>query len=152
MIQKSPLKLIFWGLLTAAMLAFIWGNSLMVAESSSQISGWVGKFLGKIFPFFSPDSPNGSHLLRKCAHFAEFCVLGGLLLWGSAMLLKKEAATCCAAFLCGLAAATVDESIQRFIPGRYGCMEDVLLDSAGVLTGVAAVFVLILFLRKLRKQ
>ncbi len=150
MIRRSKLQLWLCGLLTAVAVCFIWGNSLLPADESSQVSGWFGAFIGKLLPMFSPENPNGSHLLRKFAHFTEFALLGTLLCWGSAMLLKKKPAVIGAAFLCGAAVAAIDETIQRFIPGRCGCLADALLDSVGVLTGTLAVFVLILLLRKSR--
>ncbi len=41
-----------------------------------------------------------------------------------------------AAFGFGALAAAIDESIQLFVAGRHGCIEDVALDCSGVATGV----------------
>jgi hypothetical protein len=67
-------------------------------------------------------------LLRKSAHFAEYAVLGFLLL--RAVRLRVAALTA------GVAYAISDEIHQYFVPGRYASAWDVLLDSGGVLLGV----------------
>lgn len=118
------------------LLAFIWGNSLLPAEISHGFSQWLKRLLT---PFLGTDSPvteEGNSLLRKLAHFLEFGCLGMCLAWRSGMRNGKYAG----AFLSGVAAAAVDETIQRFVPGRFSSIKDVLLDSAGVLTGMLLLY------------
>ncbi len=136
MIPRSKSKLLLCGFLIGLMLCVIWGNSLLPGESSGEMSGWLSKFLGDILPVFGPDNPNGGHLLRKCAHFTEFCLLGTLLCWMWAMWQEKNLPVFLSALGCGALAAAIDEGIQRFVPERYGCIQDVLLDCSGVATGV----------------
>ncbi len=150
MIQKSRFRIGLCGLLIGLMLCVIWGNSLLNGESSGNVSGWFGRFLGHILPVFGPDNPNGSYLLRKCAHFTEFLLLGSLLCWMTAMLLARKGRIVITATLCGITAAAIDEGIQRFVPGRAGCIQDVLLDSCGVLTGVL-LLLLLFHLYKMRR-
>ena len=114
-------------------LAVIWGNSLLSGESSSQVSGWAGQLLQKLLPALSLDTEEGMHLLRKTAHFTEFAILGVLLLRLTGLIGQPVRS----AALWGITAAAVDETIQRFTEGRTGCLQDVLLDSTGVLAGVA---------------
>ena len=112
-------------------LAFIWGNSLLPAPVSSAFSNWVGDILAAILP--SGGSTGGGHgLLRKLAHFTEFASLGILLSWFFAMLQKKFPVP----LLCGFLAACVDETIQRFVPGRGPSFRDVCIDTSGALLGV----------------
>ena len=71
-------------------------------------------------------------IARKMAHFAEYLVLGffmALYTRGS----KKELAI---VFLVGFMFAVSDEIHQYFVPGRYCQLKDVLIDSAGVFTGI----------------
>ena len=70
-------------------LVFIWGNSLLPAEVSGQISGTLKALLDGVF---TPGEavPSGDGLLRKFAHFAEFGALGLLLGWLFGMLGKKQ--------------------------------------------------------------
>ena len=136
--KKSKLRLIVSVVLTAAWLCFIWGNSMLSGTESSQVSGWVGQLIQKIMPFFHLDTDTGMLILRKMGHFSEFAVLGWLLSWLMGMLDKPWYLSA----ICGAAAASIDETIQLFVPGRHGCVTDVLIDCTGVLTGVALLIAL----------
>lgn len=133
--------------LTVLWLCVIWGNSLLSGEESSQVSGWAGAFIGKILPLFTTDTEKGMLLLRKIAHFSEFAVLGGCLWWACRILQKPWQA----AALWGVAAAVIDETIQRFVPGRHGCLTDVFIDTAGVLAGVGVLSLLLLCLHRRKR-
>jgi VanZ family protein len=65
--------------------------------------------------------------LRKLAHVAEYAVLGALL----ARALPELAAQ-----WAGIAYAVSDELHQSFVPGRFGTLLDVAIDSTGVLVGI----------------
>ena len=67
-------------------------------------------------------------LLRKGAHFAEYAILGALLL----RALRREGFAVAA----GVAYAATDELHQHFVPGRHGSPFDVALDAVGVTLGV----------------
>ncbi len=67
-------------------------------------------------------------LLRKGAHFAEYAILGALLL----RALGRE----WVAVAAGVAYAASDELHQHFVPGRHGSPFDVALDAVGVALGV----------------
>ena len=71
-------------------------------------------------------------MLRKIAHFSEFAALGMCLAWLHGMLQKGKLQP----FLWGILAASVDETIQCFVPARGPGIKDVCIDSAGVLTGI----------------
>jgi len=111
-------------------LAFIWGNSLLPGELSGAFSDWVKEILAALFG--GEDLGGGSGLLRKLAHFSEFALLGALLSWLFAMLQKRRYW----ALGCGILAACVDETIQRFVPDRGPSIFDVGIDTCGVLTGM----------------
>ena len=117
-------------------LIFIWGNSLLPGEISGAFSDWVKSVLARIFSA-GPDDSSGGGLLRKVAHFTEFAALGMLLAWLHGMLQKGKLQP----FFWGVAAASVDETIQRFVPDRGPAVKDVCIDSAGVLTGIILLWV-----------
>ena len=117
-------------------LAFIWGNSLLPGELSAAFSQWVKDLLSRIFPGVDPGS-EGHGLLRKLAHFSEFACLGACLGWLWGMLANNTAHVLLSAFGCGFTAACVDETIQRFVPGRSSSFTDVMIDSSGVILGIA---------------
>ena len=112
-------------------LIFIWGNSLLPGELSGAFSDWVKSILAQLLPM-GPDDGSGGGLLRKVAHFTEFTALGMLLAWLHGMLQKGKLQP----FLWGILAASVDETIQCFVPDRGPGIKDVCIDSAGVLTGI----------------
>lgn len=116
-------------------LIFIWGNSLLPGEVSGAFSDWVKSLLAHIFPMDGPEA-SGGFLLRKLAHFSEFAFLGVWLGWLFAMMKKGVLLP---AFW-GVAAACVDETIQCFVPGRGPGLRDVAIDSCGVLTGLALLY------------
>ena len=125
-------------------LAFIWGNSLLPGEISGAISAFVRNLLASLFPGGNQDPDTGHGLVRKLAHFTEFCSLGMLFSWLYAMLLDKPWQKLAFPFVCGALAACVDETIQRFVPGRGPGIKDVGIDTLGVTLGI----VIIYFIRK----
>ena len=122
-----------WIWLLAGVLLFIWGNSLLPAEVSGAISGWLHGLLKEGLP--KGAASGGDRLLRKIAHFTEFALLGAVLL----RLLRTREARLPVAWLlslaCGIFAACLDELLQHFSPGRSPQLGDVCIDAAGVLTG-----------------
>ena len=118
--------------LLSCCLIFIWGNSLLPGEISGAISDFVKNILAAIFEQGKPEPENSGFLLRKLAHFTEFTMLGLCLCWLFGMLGKGRLLP----FLCGAAAAGVDETIQLFVPERGPSLRDVCIDSSGVLLGV----------------
>ena len=78
--KRTKRRMTLCTVLLICSLVFIWGNSLLPAEVSGQISGSLKALLDGLF---TPGeaAPSGDGLLRKCAHFAEFSALGLLLGW-----------------------------------------------------------------------
>ncbi len=90
-----------------------------------------------------------SCILRKCAHFGEYALLGVLT---AAALRTGTHFSWPAALLPGTFAALCDETIQLFVPGRSGQITDVWLDTAGYLTGALLTLLLFRLCRKRPKQ
>ena len=117
--------------LLVCILAFIWGNSLLPGEISGALSDWLRDLLAMLFP--GDASPaGGGGLLRKIAHLSEFTALGMCLCWLMGMLNRHYGL----ALLSGMAAACVDETIQRFVPERGPSILDVGIDTCGVALGI----------------
>ena len=135
MIRRTGRRMWLCACLLTANLAFIWGNSLLPGELSGMLSKWVHMLVSFLFPGGEEES-QGHGLLRKLAHFSEFCTLGMVLSWLFAMLRKKKWAFVIPSLVCGCLAACVDETIQRFVPDRGPSIKDVGIDSAGVLLGI----------------
>lgn len=86
--------------------------------------------------------------VRKTAHFFEYAVLGGLfagVFLQSRSGRKERSLQRIKAWTAGTAYAVTDEIHQLFVPGRACMWTDVVLDSAGVLTGVLLGGCLLLF-------
>lgn len=118
-------------------LAFIWGNSLLPKEISSAFSKMIGLFLNR----FTPESIDaaegeGQGILRKIAHFTEFCTLGILLSWLVRMVRSRKWEYCAIPLTAGALAASIDETIQMFVPGRGPQLRDVGIDTLGVILGI----------------
>ena len=123
--------------LTALLLCFIWGNSLLPGEVSGAISDWVKQILALILPGDLPGVTTGGGLLRKIAHFTEFAALGAVLSWRLGMLEKRKIWP----LLWGFGAACVDETIQMFVPDRGPSVTDVGIDTCGVAVGMGLLLI-----------
>ena len=128
---RSDKRLRLCRAMIAALLIFIWGNSLMPGWVSRAISDWLAGILLGTKPI-GGEMAAGSGVLRKLAHFTEFAALGMCLAWLHGMLGKGKFRP----FLRGVLAAAADETIQCFVPERGPGIKDVCIDSAGVLTGI----------------
>ena len=145
-------------ILIAAMLIFIWGNSLLTREISGRISDTIMEYMNTAmeklfgvedyFTYMYDQDGDGeeeptSHYIRKAAHVTEFAVLTALL-W-----LRLESGGSKRFFTAwGLGALTgaIDENIQYFV-GRGNQLQDVMIDTCGALLGLLLTL-LIVSLRK----
>ena len=91
-------------------------------------------------------------VIRKLAHFTEYMLVGLLSLW--IWLLWKAKRLRCSAFVLAqlVISASLDELHQYFVPGRYASIRDVLIDTAGGLTGMLLVLMVSLCIRKSTKS
>ena len=129
--------------------AVIFSFSLQSGEVSGDLSGSV---LEALLGFFMPgvlESPEKLELfhliLRKCAHFTEFMILGVL----SSITLKHMKVGYKSIIGLGYCVliASLDETLQLFVSGRAGRVQDVLIDSAGALAGIVVVFICFKFIK-----
>lgn len=138
-------RAIVFGILTALLLCFIWGQSLLPRDVSTGESGRVMHWLKPLLdPGGRIDDDVFHHWLRKAAHFSEYAALG-LCLCGFLHNLPWKRETLripCSLMLC-IVFAAVDEWIQLFSDGRSANVWDVLLDSAGAAVGIAIVLLFV---------
>ena len=84
--------------------------------------------------------------IRKAAHMTEYAVLSVLIMLALIVDgLKGTRLPVISAIIATVFAAT-DEFHQRFVPGRYGCLRDVLIDAAGSIIGLMIAYVIYLSL------
>ena len=129
---RSDKRLRLCRCLMAAILCFIWGNSMLPANSSLSLSEWVRMVLTDSIPIRAGEINWASVFVRKLAHFVEFGALGVCMAWHHGMLEKKQLRGFAACVL----AACIDESIQFFSPGRAPGLYDVIIDSMGAGCGM----------------
>ncbi|MDM8299643.1 VanZ family protein [Collinsella tanakaei] len=127
-----------WLIASVAMVALIWGNSLVPGEGSSSVSMAVVDAVRAVLDGCGiPSAWVTNFLVRKTAHFTEYAILGILI----AQALDHDGRAPQARLLTIAAllvlVPSVDEGIQLFVSGRSGQVSDVLLDCCGAATGVA---------------
>lgn len=132
---KSWIPVLLW-------MVVIFLFSAQPATESSELSGSITKRIFDLIattPLSNMLGENLIHtLIRKCAHFTIYLVLGTLVyraLNRDDSLQRKRVLV--AFIICVLYAAT-DEFHQLYVPGRSGQFTDILIDSFGAFIGIMA--------------
>ena len=132
--RKTPwLVVLIW-------MGLIFFLSSQQAADSNQLSTGISKFImgliSGILPGLSPQVQWLNHIVRKNAHFIAYLILG--LLQVNALYLngKRGGKAFILALLISFLYAASDEFHQTFVPGRSGELRDVMIDTAGALTGI----------------
>lgn len=126
-----------WGIAALAMVCLIWGNSLVPGSGSGSLSLSVMDAIhGFLAALGLPYAWVTNFVVRKCAHFTEYMVLGIIATHAFDIEGKHRASALVATAVFLVAVPSIDETIQLFIPGRSGMVRDVLIDCAGATTGV----------------
>ena len=113
---------------------FIWQFSLRDGSASSQTSGAALKWINGFFENFGIKELFTPLSIRKTGHFCEFLMLG--VLTCAALRLHGFRHFPLVAAGVAFCVGGVDETIQIFVPGRGPSFLDVLLDTAGGITGI----------------
>lgn len=147
--KKSNIKRIILIIVCILIIVFIFSQSLMAGNTSSKQSlGFVSginsflSMLGIKFQFTNI-------MARKTAHFLEFFILGVFLTFAANTYTNKPIKKLPTIFFVSLATAVADESIQLFIPGRAGMVQDILLDFSGAAVGTFLIIFLLFLSRKI---
>ena len=126
------------------------------ADKSSSTSGFfVNFFLNHFvsdFKSFSLEKQEYIHglvsfTIRKCAHFSAyaltgFCVSGSFPKFRLKSLNFPKALAICFVYAC------TDEFHQHFVPGRSCEFRDVMIDTAGALTGILIFTAILYFIHR----
>lgn len=76
-------------------------------------------------------------IIRKLAHYT-FYAIGGILIANCVyQFCSEEKRVITTSAIIGIVYATSDEIHQLMVPGRSGNVKDVIIDSIGILTGIA---------------
>ena len=132
-----------WGAALLLWVGFVWGHSLVGGAASSAESGRVVALLRPLFEATGvTDLDLMTFVVRKCAHFTEYMVLGILATHAFDLEGRRtfDVLLPTAVFL--LLVPSIDETIQLFVPGRAGMITDVMIDCCGATTGVVLRYLL----------
>ncbi len=130
-------------ILTLALIAFIFSNSLRGANDSDSQSSSVTAFINNALSSMNIDLVLSHAFVRKAAHFCEFALLGFLAFFDIFQIFKgyltarRPRLLLCsaAAAVFSLIIASTDECLQLLSPGRAAQLSDVLLDTCGAVCG-----------------
>lgn len=144
--------------MTLIWIAVIFSFSLQPSDTSSQISSGFGKwlievflsgFIGEVESIPIEQLEQMHFLLRKCAHFSEYFILG-VLVEMSLQQNRMRRKDWLGLLIC-VSVASVDEIIQLFVSGRSGQVSDVLLDSVGALCGIGVLLLMGKIFRRMKQ-
>ena len=126
-----------------AYICLIYANSLTPAHISSRESGFLLEKLRELLEIIGANSGwLTEHIIRKTAHFIEYAGLGCLLALNCRTWMGKGSGRLRLAGELAFLVPFVDETIQLFVAGRSGQVDDVWLDLCGCICGLAAVTVI----------
>ena len=144
-----------WGtvgnlLLIAALLVFIFGNSLQNRAQSTEQSVGMLSVLSGLFQWVFGYNGLTEHVVRKLAHFCEFAALGFFTqhLW--AVRRRVNLHYVLHGLFSGMLCAVTDEMLQT-LSDRSAQVSDVVLDFSGVVCGSAVFLLLYLLIRRHRR-
>ncbi len=141
---------------TCLWVCVIFAFTLQPGEISGNLSDGL---LGQILRIFCPQLMGSLSeaefavlhtVLRKCAHFTEFFILG-ILAFSALSANRMKLRFAVSAAFCALV-ASADETIQLFVPDRAGRILDVLLDCTGAVAGITAAYLAVCIIKSHRKK
>ncbi len=143
--------------LTLAWIGFIFSNSLDSGIESGEKSGKVYEIVNDVAHSLGATEEIPESTIRTSAHFTEFAVLGILVCADIVLLARispasslgqRHAYPLLTLPFCVII-AIIDETIQRFSPGRAMQFIDIVIDCSGALCGMLFYALCFLFLHAL---
>lgn len=132
-------------IIVLALLVLIFCLSHQSGEESTETSGWFTSLLNFIFPFELTED-----FVRTMAHFSEFACLSFFM--NNLFVAYKEKLT--PVFACALSFfyAITDEIHQIFVPGRACQFLDMMVDLAGIVSGMLVYSIIYLIIKQIHKK
>ena len=125
-----------WAVFVLLWICFIWGHSLVQGVESSLESGLIYQLTEPLFRALGIiDAAASTFIIRKLAHFSEYAVLGIGIRNLAVSIGSSRRVLVAAAWALGCLVPLCDETIQLYVPGRNGCLRDVLIDLVGFAAG-----------------
>lgn len=139
--KDTPVVRVFMFLPAVIWMIFIFYMSAQTGGESGSLSEKITRpvinLLDHIFHYgehYAVAFDRMEFIIRKCAHMTEYAILFLLIF----LPLKRCVGTAWKAYMVAIAITVIyagsDELHQYFVEGRHGCIQDVLIDSAGAVT------------------
>ncbi|MEN1967797.1 VanZ family protein [Lentibacillus sp. N15] len=145
-------RFLFWAAVVVWM-AIIFYLSHEPASDSNELSTGVldavVSVVEKVAPHSEFNMVEFHHIIRKCAHFLAYLLLGMLVFHALRRSGMYGYRITLIALLTSVLYASTDEVHQLFVPGRSGEIRDVLIDSAGACVGIGMA---LLVVRRLKRR
>lgn len=122
--------------ITILFVLFIFHNSMYSGPQSGSQSRYVMNLLNHLLNVLGSPMILSEHLVRKAAHFAEYFVLGILVLITARSYRKTIRDLVFVDMFFLLLVPVIDEFIQLYTPQRGSSVLDVLLDFSGGMAGM----------------
>ena len=155
-LQKNWIRILLT-FLTAAVMVMIFFFSMETAEQSDETSGAITRqVIVVLYPDYAEYAEEQQQevydsiqlAVRKTAHYTEYMILGFLMRLCLESWFGKHRWLIPVIWAVSTLYASTDEIHQLLIDGRSGQWTDVLLDSAGVLSGVLLASLILYRIRK----
>ena len=140
------------GIMLAGWMIIIFWFSNQPAPESSEISGTISYRLvedtDEIFNWGLTTDQIGNiagnieYPIRKAAHMTEYAIFSIFVMIALIVDGIKGVRIPVISAVIAIAFAATDEFHQTFVPGRYGCVLDVLIDAAGSIIGLIIVYII----------
>ena len=115
-----------WAVAACGMVLLIWGNSLVPGTGSGSLSLAIMEDVrGFLHSLSLPYEWVSNFVVRKCAHFTEYMVLGVLVTHAFDIEGRRTFDRLLPTVVFLLLVPSIDETIQLFVPGRAGMITDV---------------------------
>ena len=88
--KRTKKRMILCIAIIAAILTFIWGNSLCTGTESGAMSGSILQWINSFLRLGETGAEKLHFAIRKMAHFTEFACLGAALCWLFGMTGEKK--------------------------------------------------------------
>ena len=144
------MKIIWRGRLVRYTPLILWSCLVLFLGSGNASMARTSRIIRPLLEWLFPGSPEATlifyhGIIRKSAHFVEYCILAmlALLAFRGSSKMILAARPYIPALLAALTVAVLDETYQSFVSTRTGAGSDVLLDMTGAVFGVLVVMVVI---------
>lgn len=149
--NKTVMRLILGIMLICWMFIIFWFSNQPATESS-EISGTISYRLvedtddifnwGLTAEQIRKIAGNIEYPIRKAAHMTEYAIFSIFVMIALIVDGIKGVRIPVISAVIAIAFAATDEFHQTFVPGRYGCVLDVLIDAAGSIIGLIIVYII----------